>query len=173
MRYVCMDALKCEDPDSLTRKVIEQAEQGFADSKLSFLKAFTTLGGLDEKAPRLKDSDDKPIQPSDQPCLYAAAMLKLRKDHGGDDWVKRFLTALAKCPEVRPDTKERALRQSLNWLVASSLAAKKDLTSVFVDRWRLPLSARTRKALEAVDWSRAGLDPAGVIRKLPIEFAKE
>jgi hypothetical protein len=72
---------------------------------------------------------------------------------------------------VKPDTKERALRQSLNWLVAASAAARKDLTAVFVDRWRLPLAPATRKALKAVDLSRADLDPARVIRKLPVAFA--
>jgi hypothetical protein len=173
MRYVCMDALKCDDPDVAMRKVIEQAEQGYADSKLSFVKAFTTLGGLGEKDPRLKGKDGRPIYPSDQPVLYAAAMLKLRKDHGGDVWVKRFLAALARCPEVKPATKQRALRQSLNWLVAASAAARKDLTGVFVDRWRLPLADATRKALEAVDWSRAELDIAQVIKKLPVAFTKE
>jgi len=165
MRYVCMDALKCEDPDAGTRKVIEQAEQGYADSKLSFLQAFTTLDGLDEKTPRLKG-----ISPSDQPVLYAAAMLKLRKDNGGDEWVKRFFAALHKCPEVKADTKEKALKQSLSWLVSASVAAKKDLTPVFVDRWRMPLSDATRKALKEVDWTKA--DPAEVLKGLPTEATK-
>jgi len=172
MRYVCMDALKCDDPDAATRRVIERAEQGHADSKMPFLKAFTTLDGLGEKDPRLVGKDGKPIHPSDQPVLYAAAMLKLRKDQGGDAWVKRFFAALHRCPEVKPDTKEKALRQSLNWLVSASIAAKKDLAPVFCDRWRMPLPDAARKALKAVDWAKADLDPAEVIKSLPAEPAK-
>jgi hypothetical protein len=167
LRYVCMDALGCDDPDDATRKVIEECEERYAASDLPFLKAFTTLDGLDEKAPRLKDPG-----PSDQPVLYAAAMLKLRQDHGGDAWVKRFLAALHRCPEVKPETKEKALRQSLNWLVAASTAAKKDLTPVFAGRWRMPLPDATRKALQAVDWAKADLDPAGVISQVPAKPAK-
>jgi hypothetical protein len=169
MRYVCMDALKCGDPDEATRKVIERCEQGYADSDLPFLKALTTLGGLGEKDARLKDGAGRAIQPSDQPVMYAAAMLKLRKEHGGDAWVRRFCAHLLKCPEVKPDTQDGALRQSLNWLVAASGAAGKDLSGVFAERWRLPLGKATRKVLQAVDWSRADLDVAGVIRKLPAE----
>jgi hypothetical protein len=172
MRYVCMDDLKWEDPDAATRTVIEQCEGRYAASDLPFLKAFTTLGGLDEKAPRLKDGEGRPVSPSDQPVLYAAAMLKLRKDHGGDAWVRRFFASLARCPEVKADTADGALRQSLNWLVAASAAAGKDLSPVFADRWRLPLGGAIRRALWDVDWSHADLDPAEVIRKLPIEFAK-
>lgn len=172
MRYVCMDALQCEDPDAGTRKVIEQCEEQYAASDLSFLKAFTTLDGLDEKAARLKDRDGKTIHPSDQPVLHAAAMLKLRKDHGGDEWVKRFFATLQKCPAVKPDTKERALKQSMNWLVAASIAARKDLSPVFVARWRMPLNEKTQKALKAVDWSKVALDPADVIKSLPTELMK-
>jgi len=166
MRYVCMDALGCEDPDARTRKVIEECEERYAASDIPFLKAFTTLDGLDEKAPRLKNKDNRPIHPSDQPVLYAAAMLSLRKQYGGDEWVKRFFAALLKCPEVKPTNNDQALRQALNWLVAASVAARKDLSGIFVERWRLPLDKAARKALAEVDWTRPGLDPAEVIRKV-------
>jgi len=169
MRYVCMDGLKCDDPELDRRRVIEQAEERYAKSDMSFLKAFTTLDGLDEKAPRLKDQKGRFIDPSDQPVLYASAMLKLRKDLGGEAWVKRFFAWLAQCPEVKADTKEHALRQSLNWLAAASAAAGKDLTPVFADRWRLPLGQPTRKALGAVNWSRTDLDLAEILKKLPID----
>jgi hypothetical protein len=171
MRYVCMDALKCDDPDANTRRVIEACEPLYAASDLPFLKGFTnTLDGLGEKNHRLRDRTGQPVVPSDQPVIYAAAMLKLRKDYGGNAWVKRFFAALAKCPEVKPDTKEGALRQSLNWLVAASAAARKDLTPVFVGRWRFPLARRTQDALKQVDWSNPDLDPAKVIASLPVEF---
>ena len=99
MRYVCMDSLKCTDPDLKTRQVIEGCEELYARSDVKFLDAFTNLGA-GEKGHRLKDADGKEVVPSDQPVMYATAMLRLRKDHGGDAWVKRFCAALIKCPEV-------------------------------------------------------------------------
>jgi hypothetical protein len=40
MRYVCMDALKCEDTDARTRQVIEGIEPLLSASGLSFLDLF-------------------------------------------------------------------------------------------------------------------------------------
>ena len=167
MRYVCMDALGCEDTDRKTRETIEQAEALYAQSDLDFLKAFTTLGGLDEKAPRVRRPDGKWLQPSDQPVIYASAMLKLRRDYGGDAWVKRFFAELTKCPKVKADNADTALRQSLSWLVAASCAARRDLSPVFVDRWRFPMSAETRQALAGIAWEAVDTDAASVFKKLP------
>ena len=167
MRYVCMDALGCDDPDRRTRDIIEQAEMLYAKSDINFLKAFTTLGGLDEKAPRLKRPDGKWLQPSDQPVLYASAMLKLHRDCGGDAWVKRFFAELRKCPKVKADNAETALRQSLHWVVAASCAARRDLSGVFADRWRFPMSAETRRIFAGIAWESPDTDAARVLRKLP------
>lgn len=79
MRYVCMDAVQCRDPDPRTRRQIEAAEALYAASDLGFLKAFTTGAGLGEKAPRLKGV----AGPSDQPVIYASAMLKLHRPRRG------------------------------------------------------------------------------------------
>ena len=171
MRIVCMDALGCKDPDRATREAIEKAEELYAKSDLGFLRALTTLDGLDEKAPRLKDAQGRPMGPSDQPVMYTAVMLKLRRECGGDAWVKRFFGELAKCPEIKPETKQAALRQSYSWLVAASCAARRDLAPVFVDRWRFPLSEETRKALSAVDWQSAETGAAAVLGKVPPKFA--
>ncbi|MFI5378189.1 MAG: calcium-binding protein [Tepidisphaerales bacterium] len=154
MRYVCMDDLKCKDTDAGTRKVIEQAEELLAESDMPFLKAFTTLDGLDEKAPRLKDVKG----PSDQPVIYASAMLKLHRELGGDEWLRRFYAALRKCPSVAPRSKDAALAQSTNWLIAASAAARKDLSPVFADRWRLPLRPEARKVLADTAWKSEDLD---------------
>jgi hypothetical protein len=167
MRYVCMDVLGCADPDAGTRRTIETAEKLFAESDMDFLKGFTAVAGLGEKAPRLKDKDGKWISPSDQPVLYASAMLKLRRECGGEPWLKRFYRHLATCPEIKPDTEATALRQSLSWLVCASLAAKKDLSSVFADRWRMPLPPETRHALSAVDWRAADLSASRILKGLP------
>lgn len=157
MRYVCMDVLGCEDADAQTRRTIEAAEAMFAKSDMSFLRGFTTVAGLDEKAPRLKNRNGEWITPSDQPVLYASAMLKLRREYGGEPWLKRFYAQLAACPEVKPENECAALRQSLCWLVCASCAARKDLSAVFGDRWRMPLTPRTRHALSVIDWSDSNL----------------
>ncbi|MBN2474809.1 MAG: calcium-binding protein [Pirellulales bacterium] len=171
MRIVCTDVLGCRDPDRATRRTIEQAEQLYADSGMGFLEAFTTLGGLDEKTPRLTRTDGRPVQPSDQPVIYASAMLKLRRDCGGEPWVKRFFAELAKCPQVKPATPEDALQQCYSWLVAASCAARKDLSGTFVDRWRLPLAKETRQALLTVRWEDPTTTASVVLQDVPATFA--
>ena len=163
MRYCCMDKLGCEDDEAALRKQIEQAEELYSKTDLTFLQAFTMQGGLGEKAPRLKDARG----PSDQPVMYASAMLKLRRDHGGDEWVGRFFRQLATCPEVKPDKPEGALQQALAWYISASLAARQDLAPLFVERWRLPLGEKTRQALKQVTWDDSQLTTAEVLKKLP------
>lgn len=168
MRYCCMDKLQCEDDEAALRKQIDQAEAHYSQTDLTFLQAFTMQGGLDEKAPRLKDVHG----PSDQPVLYASAMLKLRRDYGGDEWIGRFFRQLATCPEVKPDKPEGTLRQSLAWYVSASLAARQDLAPVFVERWRLPLGEDTRRALKEVKWDNKELTAAEVLKMLPADPSK-
>ena len=152
MRYVCMDTLGCADPDQGTRRVIEEAERGCTASPLGFLDLFTNQGSLSEKQPRLKDSTGGWIQPSDQPGTYASPMLRLRRENGGNDWVRRFFRALAECPEAKPNNREAALTQCWHWMLCASLAAGKDLSPIFVGQWRLPVADSTGAALAKVDW---------------------
>ena len=168
MRYVCMDEFRFDDPDLKTRQTIESAEQLYAKSKMGFLKAFTTLDGLDEKAHRLKNKEGKTIVPSDQPVLYASAMLKMRRECGGDKWLKRFFRQLVGCPEIKPKSKDAAVHQSLNWLVSASCAANKDLSDIFVDRWRLPLLPETRQELSQIAWTDPNLEASVVLKKLAV-----
>jgi hypothetical protein len=156
MRYVCMDSLKCEDTDLQTRKVIEGVEPRFFASELSFLDLFTTIA-IGEKVSRIKDASGNVIEPSDQPVCYAAAMLRLRRQNGGDAWVKRFFHELAACPASNPNTKEGALDQSWYWLLCSGIAAQKDLSPVFAGEWKLPLAEETRAALARIDWKKKDL----------------
>ncbi len=165
MRYVCMDALKCTDPDSQTRKTIEDCETVYAASDVPFLTAFTNLGE-GEKGHRLVDAHGNAVQPSDQPVMYATAMLKLRKENGGDEWVKRFFGHLAHCPPSTGDSQSGVIAQCLNWLVASSAAARKDLSPLFADRWRMPLSAGQRTAMGQIDWNDSRLDVGKVVARL-------
>jgi len=157
MRYVCMDALKYEDPDASTRKVIEGVEPLLAASGLGFIDLFTTSGGTGEKDNRIKDARGEMISPSDQPVRYASAMLRLRRENGGDAWVKRFFHELATCPVSSPANKEGALAQGWNWMLAASVAAQKDLSPLFCGEWKLPLTEGTRTALGKVNWKRDGL----------------
>jgi hypothetical protein len=165
MRYSCMDAAGCEDPEARLRAAIERAEAAHAAGEMDFLRAFTMQGGLTEKQPRLAGFDG----PCDQPVLYASAMLKLRRDRGGDAWTKRFFAALLQCPAVPADTPAGALAQCRAWLVAASVAARRDLSDVFCDRWRLPLLPAARKVLAAIDWEAADLDAAQILAGLPAE----
>lgn len=163
MRYVCMDVLKYEDADARTREVIEGVEPLFAASGLSFIDLFTTSGGTGEKNNCIKDASGEMISPSDQPVRYASAMLRLRRENGGDAWVKRFFLELATCPTSSPATKEGALAQGWYWLLAASVAAQKDLSPLFAGEWKLPLTEDTRTALGKVDWKRDGLTVKDVI----------
>ncbi|MEM9702410.1 MAG: hypothetical protein AAF907_08205, partial [Planctomycetota bacterium] len=60
-------------------------------------------------------------------------------------------------------------KQSLSWLIAASLAAKKDLTETFVDRWRFPMGPKTRRAFGAIDWASAAPTPTAVLERLPAD----
>jgi hypothetical protein len=165
MRYVCMDTLKCTDPDARTRAAIDKAESLLKDTDLGFLQAFTMAAGMGEKEARLKN-----LSPSDQPVMYASAMLKLRRDHGGDEWVKRFFHALGQCPSVPADNSADGGRsQGLNWLIAASCAAKQDLSGLFADRWRLPVGPKTKAALGRVNWKASDLTPKAVFASLPAD----
>lgn len=166
MRYVCMDALGCVDDDLPTRRTIEEVEPLIRHGDLSFWKTFTNADGLSEKQPRIKDSRGRWVNPSDQPVTYAAAMLRLRREQGGDAWVRRCYRALAECPSAASATLPGARVQSWSWLVAASVAARKDLSGVFVDDWRMPLSQETRKELAAVDWQAANLSVRSLIERI-------
>lgn len=156
MRYVCVDKLELQTNESL-RATIERAEAIHADSDMPFLRAFTTVGGLGEKVNRLKDASGATIAPTDQPVMYASAMLRLRRDYGGDQWVERFFAQLKECPRVRLSRhddrdKQAALKQTFNWLTAASCAAGQDLTPVFADEWRMPLTDKQRKIMADASW---------------------
>jgi hypothetical protein len=157
MRYVCMDTLKCHDDDRPIRTIIETAEKRIKASGLPFFQMFTNADGLSEKEPRLKDESGQPVQPSDQPVMYSSAMLRLWKENGGNPWLRRFFAALRECPEAPENTREGARQQCWNWYASASVAARRDLSKVFVEEWGLPLSTSTRRALATVDWAQEGL----------------
>ncbi|WP_165071844.1 calcium-binding protein [Paludisphaera rhizosphaerae] len=164
MRHVCMEVLKLEvaPGDQGALEWIETLEGQIEKTDLTFLKAFTMQGGLGEKDRR------HPNLTANQTDIYASAMMRLRREVGGDRWLRRFYRVLGECPEVTPDSPEGALRQGLIWYVAASTAAGRDLGRYFVDRWRLPLSPSTRKALARAEWG--AIHPAALLDNIPIEF---
>lgn len=165
MRYVCMDGLGCKDLDIKTRRTIERCEEEYAKSDVSFYDAFLRLDS-DEKQHRLADRSGRTIVPSDQPVMYATAMLKLRRDYGGDAWVQRFYRALLQSNSAVATDIESAKVQLLNWLVCASVAAQKDLTPVFADRWRMPLTQNQRQVMLQTDWKDENIDIKQVVSNL-------
>ena len=159
MRYVCIDSLELIDGDKRTRKIIDAAVDGHAKTDMSFLKAFTNSYGLTEKQNRLNHG------PTDQPVLYASAMLKLWKSQG-DDWLKAFFRHIHEAPKYSHQSKEGARNQSLSWYFAASLAAQKDLAPVFVEQWRLPLTDEEKKSLAKIAWNDTALTVADLHKKL-------
>jgi hypothetical protein len=166
MRYVCMDTLQCHDEDRRTRQTIEEAEARIKRGDLPFLRTFTNADGFSEKEPRLKDDLGQAIQPSDQPVTYASAMLRLWRENGGNAWLRRFFAVLWECQGAPDNTREGALRQCWNWYLSASIAAQRDLSGVFVDEWRMPLSSKTRHAVTALNWKQGGLTPELVTQQV-------
>jgi hypothetical protein len=151
MRYVCLDTLGYVDEDKKTRTAIERGEEIFANSKDSFIDAFFN--------PQVKTN-----KPLDLNGMYASMMLKLHRENGGNEWLKRYFDYLFECPEFngpRP--------QILNWVICASCAAKKDLTPLFVDRWRFPIPRASRQVLSEVDWTAKDLNPYQILMSLPME----
>ncbi|MEM9236759.1 MAG: calcium-binding protein, partial [Verrucomicrobiota bacterium] len=166
MRYVCIDSLTLDDGDNRTRKVIDEAIDRFEKNDMDFIAGFTTFGGHGEKGDRLKDEQGKPIRPSDQNVLYASLLLKLRKEHGGNDWVKEFYTQIRTLPPVKAKDGTTALRQSLGMMIAASLAADKDLSPDFAERYKLALTPAQREAMSKVNWADPELTAGTVVEGL-------
>jgi serralysin len=73
--------------------------------------------------------------------LFASFCLRLARDHGGAEFVKRLWHAAGKRPAAA--TTEDALD---NFVIAASIAARKDLGAQFSDTWRWPVSPAAREA---------------------------
>ncbi|MEM7234398.1 MAG: family 20 glycosylhydrolase, partial [Planctomycetota bacterium] len=69
-----------------------------------------------------------------------------------------------------------AATQAFNWLVCASIAAEKDLTPIFGDRWRMPLSKNQRRIMAQVDWSAGTVKVqetvADLVADVPLERPK-
>jgi hypothetical protein len=170
MRYVCMDTLGYHDEDPRTRVAIEEAERHFKDCEFGFLDIFTDLGPSRLTGNRIKDDSGNLINPSDIPCVYASAMLRLRRENGGNEWLSGFFRELEDTPPVKPDSPDAALLQCWNWFLSASVAAKKDLSPVFVDEWKFPLSPQAREQLGKMNWEEKSLSAERLVRKIRFPF---
>ncbi|RLS58210.1 MAG: hypothetical protein DWH91_02830 [Planctomycetota bacterium] len=168
MRHVCMeDVKKWKGQDTSTRGWIDRFEEAYSKSNVPFEQAFVPFGA---KAPlRLNDIDGKPFESADLTILYASGFLKLRKDNGGNEWVKKFHKHLFDCPPSSPVDIAGAKGQLLNWVVAASLAAEQDLSTLFRDRWRFPLAPEVWHSLQTIDWKQPGLTADHVFDTLPVD----
>ncbi len=73
--------------------------------------------------------------------LFASFCLRLARDHGGREFVRRLWQSAGKLPAAK-STQEAVD----NFAVAASQAAGKDLGPLFADRWRWPVSPAGRKS---------------------------
>lgn len=152
------------------RENLEQFEEVYVRSQAKFAESFRNFGSNVTRT--FNDSHGHPFPQGDFGLFFASSMLKLRKDNGGNEWLKRFYRRLSECPPiVGLDLSEQhvATGQLVNWVVASSLAARSDLTSVFNDRWRLPLPPEIWQALKKIPWSTPDLTTDAVFDSLPME----
>lgn len=163
MRYVVIDALGLDDAELETRRRIEEVEARLGATDHTFARLFTNHSGLGEKAPRLAD-----VHPCDQPVTYASAMLRLRREHGGDAWVRRFFQLLATAPDVEVRDEAGALVQARHWFLCACLAAQADLSPDFCDRWRMTLPPTTRQALATFPWG-PGATLDSLNKHLPVD----
>ena len=56
--------------------------------------------------------------------------------------------------------------------LSASIAGHRDLSGVFVDEWRMPLSSETRHAVMSVNWKQGGLTPELVTQQVTAASAK-
>jgi serralysin len=73
--------------------------------------------------------------------LFASFCLRLARDHGGLEFVKRLWHAAGERPAAK--STQDAVD---SFVISASQAARKDLGPHFVDRWRWPVSPEGRKA---------------------------
>jgi uncharacterized protein (TIGR03067 family) len=167
LRQICAEAINGTDKDPQADQTIYRYEDAFAKSKTTFQEAFAPFGATQPYV--LNDLDDKPFGNIDFNVFIASTFLKLRKENGGDEWVKRFFRHLGTCPSAVERDIDGAKGQLLNWVVAASLAAGQDLSPQFRDRWRFPLAPEMWLALKGVDWKKSGLTADQVFDGLPID----
>ncbi len=72
--------------------------------------------------------------------LFASFCFRLMREFGGPAYIGRLWREVGRCPAAK--TTQDAVD---NFVVAASLAAKRDLAPMFVAQWRWPVSAKGRE----------------------------
>ena len=168
LRQLCSEEFKLIPNEAQAQKVVERFEESFAQSTETFAEAFPRFGA--KRPVSIKGIDSNAIAASDLNLLFASCLLKIRQDNGGDAYIKRFYRHLSNCPPIawrQSNLPDISKGQVLNWVVAASLAAGKDLTPWFRDRWRFPLNPEVWQALKSVDWGKPDLASGEVFNHLP------
>jgi hypothetical protein len=155
MRYVCIDKLGVYDAEPNERTKINNAINAYKSGNYTFLRTFTNGYGLTEKMERVPGCD--------QPVMYASMMLKLWKQFG-DEWLRKFFRGIMTCPGGSSGTEEGARKNALALFASASCAAGQDLSSIFVDEWRMILSTQERAYLNGVNWSSPTLTAGAVVQ---------
>lgn len=135
MRFVTMDALKLEQgPEgqlsgAAWRQTTLNAESVVANSPSLTLKdlLFNPVVSRDWQVQR-------PLGNLSRVDLWASVMHYLGASHGGIEFYRDFFSNCGRLPSAR--TSSEAMQ---NWITLSSIAAGRDLTAVFRDRWKLSL----------------------------------
>jgi hypothetical protein len=97
-------------------------------------------------------------------------MLRLHRENGGNQWLSRFFRELENTPQVKVDSPDAALLQCWNWFLSASVAARKDLSPVFADEWKFPLSQTAREELQKINWEEKSLSAEKLARKIKRPF---
>ena len=74
--------------------------------------------------------------------LFASFLLRLRRDCGGDEFLKRFLREVMRRGAAK--TTQDAID---NFVASAGIAARRDLTTRFTTQWRWPVSATVQEEL--------------------------
>lgn len=167
LREICLESVKLSEADAKTRRSLEQVADAYAKSNLSIATSFPNLTG--SRPMELKDSAGQPLPPTTIGALLGSIVLKLRHEHGGNEWVKKFYRHLSSGPPTVGLDSPAIQAQLLNFTIAASLASQEDPTKDFKDRWRFPFDPAMWAALKKVDWKKPGLTNDQVIDVLPSE----
>jgi hypothetical protein len=166
MSIICLDKVgeELKLPPQPRRELMREVEKSFSESGLLWKDSFTEFGA--HGGIRLKNSQGRSLT-SNLSDLYASMVLYLYDNHGGDAWLKKYLEIIALSPQSSPVIKDGKEGQILSMIIAASMAAQKDTSHLFKDRWRAPLTEDLYKALAEIDWQNSGYPE--VLQKLPIE----
>jgi hypothetical protein len=125
MRYVVMEkiglAIGPEEEESGTdfKKRLLKVENDFSSGVgYNLLSAF---------------SGDRRISGFDGNAIWASLMYYLGENFGGVEFHKKFFSNCSRLPDPSDD-----LGSVRNWRALAEFAAGKDLTTIFVQRWRMP-----------------------------------